>query len=113
MDLKVIKSRIADLSPKIESMIKNINFFEISKPVFLGNNGYVYVKCDKKEAKLNKIMTTCQDDEVPVSDLAVENTRALERFAVNPAVLFNLKFRLNLSNISCKIVVIQFKVIFC
>ena len=55
LDLKVIKSRIADLSPKIESMIKNINFFEISKPVFLGNNGYVYVKCDKKEAKLNKI----------------------------------------------------------
>ena len=55
MDLKVIKSRYADLSPKIESIIQNINFFEISKPVFLGNNGYVYVKCDKKEAKLNKI----------------------------------------------------------
>ena len=55
MDLKVIKSRFADLSPKIEGLIENINFFEISKPVFLGNNGYVYVKCDKKKAKLNKI----------------------------------------------------------
>ncbi len=55
LDLKVIKSRYADLSPKIESIIQNINFFEISKPVFLGNNGYVYVKCDKKKAKFNKI----------------------------------------------------------
>ena len=55
LDLKVIKSRIADLSPKIESIIENINFFEISKPIFLGNNGYTYVKCDKKEAKLDKI----------------------------------------------------------
>ena len=55
LDFKVIKSRIADLSPKIESIIKNINFFEISKPIFLGNNGYTYVKCDKKKAKLEKI----------------------------------------------------------
>ena len=55
LDLKVIKSRIADLSPKIENIIENINFFEISKPIFLGNNGYTYVKCDKKEAKLDKI----------------------------------------------------------
>ncbi len=55
LDLKVIKTRIADLSPKIESIIKNINFFEISKPIFLGNNGYTYVKCDKREAKLDKI----------------------------------------------------------
>ncbi len=55
VDLKVIKSRIADLSPKIESIIKNISFIEISKPIFIGNNGYTYVKCDKKEAKLEKI----------------------------------------------------------
>ena len=55
LDLKVIKSRIADLSPKIENMIKSINLFEISKPIFLGNYGYTYVKCDKREAKLNKI----------------------------------------------------------
>ena len=55
VNLKLIKSRIADLSPKIETIIKNINFFEISKPIFLGNHGYTYVKCDKREAKLNKI----------------------------------------------------------
>ena len=36
-------------------MIKSINFFEISKPIFFGNHGYTYVKCDKKVAKLDKI----------------------------------------------------------
>ena len=55
LNLKVINSRIADLSPKIENIIKNINLFEISEPMFLGNNGYIYVKCDKKVAKLDKI----------------------------------------------------------
>ena len=39
----------------IESIVERTNFFETSKPIFLGNNGYIYVKCDKKEAKLNKI----------------------------------------------------------
>ena len=55
LDLTVIKSRIADLSPKIENIIKSSNFFEVSKPIFLGNHGYTYVKCDKKAAKLEKI----------------------------------------------------------
>ncbi len=55
IDLKVINSRIADLSPKIENIIKKINLFEISKPIFLGNHGYTYVKCDKRAAKLEKI----------------------------------------------------------
>ena len=55
IDLKVIKSRMADLSPKIENIIKKINLFEISAPIFLGNYGYTYVKCDKRVAELDNI----------------------------------------------------------
>ena len=55
LDLKVINSRMADLSPKLENLIKSVNLLEISKPIFLGNNGYTFVKCDKREAKLDKI----------------------------------------------------------
>ena len=55
LDLKVIKSRMADLSPKIENIIKKINLFETSPPIFLGNHGYTYVKCDERVAKLNNI----------------------------------------------------------
>ena len=55
LELKIIKSRIADLSPKIENIIKSKNFYEISKPIFIGNHGYTYVKCDRRAAKLEKI----------------------------------------------------------
>ena len=48
-------ARIADLSAKIENIIRSINLFEISKPIFLGNHGYTYVKCDNRVAKLDKI----------------------------------------------------------
>ena len=55
LNLTVINSRIADLSPKLENIIKGINLFEISQPIFLGNHGYTYVKCDKRAAKLQRI----------------------------------------------------------
>lgn len=55
LNLKIIKSRIADLNPKIQNIITKINFFKISQPIFYGNNGYAYIKCDTKKAELDKI----------------------------------------------------------
>ena len=55
LKLKIIKSRIADLNPKVQKIINNINFFETSMPIFYGNNGYTYIKCDSRKAELNKI----------------------------------------------------------
>ena len=54
-EIKIILSRIADLSPKIQLLIKDINFFKTSKPIFYGNNGYSYIKCNIKKAKLGKV----------------------------------------------------------
>ena len=45
-NLKIMESRIADLNPKIQNLINNINLLKISKPIFYGNNGYTYIKCD-------------------------------------------------------------------
>ena len=53
--LKIRKSRIADLNPKIQNVLKNIKFFEISEPIYYGNNGYTFIKCEIKQAKLAKI----------------------------------------------------------
>ena len=50
--LNIIKSRIADLSPKIQKVITDKKIYEITSPVYFGNNGYTYVVCDKKQAKL-------------------------------------------------------------
>ena len=55
LEIKIIKSRIADLSPKVQNLLENINFFKISKPLFYGNNVYTYIKCDSKKAKLGRI----------------------------------------------------------
>ena len=55
LKLKIIKSRIADLNSKVQKIIKDINFFKTSMPIFYGNNGYTYIKCDSRKAKLNKI----------------------------------------------------------
>ena len=54
-NLKIMERRIADLNPKIQNLIKNINLLKISKPIFYGNNGYTYIKCDIKKAKLSKV----------------------------------------------------------
>ena len=50
-----METRIADLNPKIQNLIKNINLLKISKPIFYGNNGYTFIKCDIKKAKLSKV----------------------------------------------------------
>lgn len=54
-NLKIMESRIADLNPKIQNLIKKINLLKMSKPIFYGNNGYTYIKCDIKKAKLSKV----------------------------------------------------------
>ncbi len=52
--LKTIKSRIADLSPIQQKAIKNMKLFQVSKPLYMGNNGYVYVICDIKKIISNQ-----------------------------------------------------------
>ena len=51
LKLKIINSRIADLSPNIQRVIKNKKLYTISDPIFNGNNAYTYIACDKKKAE--------------------------------------------------------------
>ena len=44
--INIIKSRIADISTKIQNVIKNIELYKISQPIFFGNYGYTYIICD-------------------------------------------------------------------
>ena len=52
--LNIIKSRIADISTKIQNVIKNFELYKISQPIFLGNYGYTYIICDVKKPKSEK-----------------------------------------------------------
>jgi len=50
INLSIIKSRIADISPVIGNSIQDLEFYAVSKPIFSGNNGYVYIICDMQKA---------------------------------------------------------------
>ena len=52
--VNIIKSRLADISTKIQSVIKNFELYKISQPMFLGNYGYTYIICDVKKPKSEK-----------------------------------------------------------
>ena len=52
--VNIIKSRLADISTKIQNVIKNFELYQISQPMFLGNYGYTYIICDVKKPKSEK-----------------------------------------------------------
>ncbi len=52
--VNIIKSRLADISRKIQNVIKNFELYKISQPIFLGNYGYTYIICDVKKPKSEK-----------------------------------------------------------
>ena len=54
LSLNILQSRIADLSSRIQNLIKKIKLYKISQPIFIGNYGYTYILCDTKIAKLEK-----------------------------------------------------------
>ena len=57
ISLNTIETRLADISSNIQYLIKNIKLYEVSKPLFSGNNGYVFIVCDKQKvtnAKINQ-----------------------------------------------------------
>ena len=64
LNLKVVNTRIVDLSPNIQRVIKNKKLYEISEPIYIGNNGYTYITCDNKQAKLIKKSQTQVKKEV-------------------------------------------------
>ena len=52
--VNIIKSRLADISTKIQNVIKNFELYKISQTMFLGNYGYTYIICDVKKPKSEK-----------------------------------------------------------
>ena len=51
----MFKSRIADLNQVRQNIALNTNLYKVSKPIYMGNNGYIFVLCDKRIAKLTDI----------------------------------------------------------
>ena len=52
--ISIIKTRVADLNSKTQNVISDLELYEVSKPIFLGNYGYTYIICDTKKITLKK-----------------------------------------------------------
>lgn len=53
-NLNIIKSRMADLSSKIQNVTINSGLYEISQPIFFANHGYAHILCDIKKPQSKK-----------------------------------------------------------
>ena len=76
--MNTIKSRIADLSPNIEYLIKNLGLFEVSKPLFSGNVGFAYIICDTQNAE-NEENTKIKKNEMMNKHLLNLSNKILKR----------------------------------
>ena len=52
--INIIKTRVADLNSKTQNVISDLELYEVSKPIFLGNYGYTYIICDTKKITIEK-----------------------------------------------------------
>ena len=78
ISINTIKSRIADLSPNIEYLIKNLGLFEVSKPLFYGNVGFAYIICDTQNAE-NKENIKIKKNEIMNKHLLNLSNKILKR----------------------------------
>ena len=78
ISMNTIKSRIADLSPNIEYLIKNLGLFEVSKPLFSGNVGFAYIICDTQNAE-NKENIKIKKNEMMNKHLLNLSNKVLKR----------------------------------
>mgnify|MGYP001391048852 CR=1 FL=1 len=77
--INIIKSRIADLSSKIQNVISKVKLYEVSKPIFLGNSGYTYIICDTKNIYPKKKLFLEQKNKIMQKHYLIFSERHLKR----------------------------------
>jgi len=87
--INIIKSRIADLSSKIQNVISNLELITVSKPIFLGNSGYTHIICDTKNISPKKETFLEQKNKIMQKHYLIFSERHLKRL-YNEASIVNI-----------------------
>ena len=87
--VNIIKSRIADLSSKIQNVISNLELITVSKPIFLGNSGYTHIICDTKNISPKKETFLEQKNKIMQKHYLIFSERHLKRL-YNEASIVNI-----------------------
>ena len=91
--LRVINSRIADLDVNLQNKINNLKLYEIMKPIYEGNKGYLYILCDKAKNQLINFNPDLIKKELIDERISILSSRYLKKLNQNAVIkLINDKF---------------------
>ena len=77
------------LSSRIQNVIRDLELYKVSKPIFLGNNGYTYIICDTKNIPPKKESLLEQKNKIMQKYYLIFSERHLKRL-YNEARIVNI-----------------------
>ena len=89
--LDVIKSRIIDLNIGIQKRLINLQLFEITEPFYFGNNGYLFVLCDKVKARIKEFNPSKVKDSLIQKKLTILSAKLLKKLTQNATIIYKNK----------------------
>ena len=84
--LRVINSRIADLDVNLQKKINNLQLYKIMEPIYEGNEGYLYVLCDKAKSKLIDFNPDLIKKELIDKRMSILSSRYLKKINQNAVI---------------------------
>ena len=84
--LRVINSRIADLDVNLQKKINNLQLYKIMEPIYEGNEGYLYVLCDKAKSKLIDFNPDLIKQELTDKRMSILSSRYLKKIKQNAVI---------------------------
>ena len=84
--LRVINSRIADLDANLQNKINNLQLYKIMEPIYEGNEGYLYVLCDKSKSKLIDFNSDLIKKELIDKRMSILSSRYLKKINQNAVI---------------------------
>jgi hypothetical protein len=85
--LKVIKSRILDLDISMQKELINLKLFQIMKPFYNGNSGYLFVLCDKVKARIKEFNPSQIKNSLLEKKLIILSAKLLKKLTQNSTIV--------------------------
>ena len=89
--LKIIKSRILDLNTSMQKVLINLKLFQIMKPFYNGNNGYLFVLCDKVKARIKEFNPSRIKNNLLEKKIIVLSAKLLKKLTRNSTIVYKKK----------------------
>ena len=89
--LKVIKSRILDLDISMQKQLVNLKLLQTMKPFYNGNNGYLFVLCDKVKARIKEFNPSQIKNSLLEKKLIVLSAKLLKKLTRNSTIVYKNK----------------------